>query len=80
MNINSVAICKVCVTTEMGKYLFIKTEHGQKIWEKTVRNIKTGGIMKMGDFISRAGEWEMVPKSGCFPPETGDLTGQQHNS
>ena len=66
----------------MVKYLFIKTEHGQKIWRKTVQSINMGGIMKTGDFISRAGdlisragEREIGPKSGSLLPEMGDLTG-----
>ena len=72
--INSVAIRKVSAITKMGKYLFTKTEREQNIWGKTVRSIKTGGIMKTGDFISRAGEREMGPKSWSLPPETEDLT------
>ena len=41
-------VAKVSNTMEMGKYLFLKMERGQKIWGKAVGSIKTRGIMKSG--------------------------------
>ena len=60
---------------EMGKYIFLKTERGQKNWEKTVGNIRNRrNHEKMGNLISCAREWDMGPKSWNLPPETGYLT------
>ena len=74
MNINSVAIRNVSATTQMGKYLFLKTERGQKMWGETERSIKNGSIMKNGRFHFPHGSTEMGPKNGSLPSETVDLT------
>ena len=49
MNINSVAICKVCVTTEMGKYLFIKTAWSENLGENSTKH-KNGRNYENGRF------------------------------